>query len=323
MILVSIIAYKERDLAGTVRDCWDKAIDKDNIYFSIVEEYEEFSDLSFIPVTQITHQKYDTSEYRGILWARKKTTEIDVNYDYVLYICGHTRFLAGWDETCLSKYDLITRDIQDQRVIITNHGPVYEINEDFSINTDPGYGFGHNTSYFPSWDITKDHNIPFAPGYWFPKPELVPKTPYTEHYWLCFTWLFSSRQYVEEFPLDPAISWNVEEPYSSIISSIRGYRFFAIPDIIYYHHTVRKYPDKDLADNSTSRPWVDDKKQKYREHADESLKRLNLLLSGNYQDISIDQILDFCRKSKLNPMWTKFDENYHLLDGYQNIQIGK
>jgi hypothetical protein len=44
--LVSIISYKEGDLRGTVLDCYNKARNKEDLVFSIVEEHfpEFYSD---------------------------------------------------------------------------------------------------------------------------------------------------------------------------------------------------------------------------------------------------------------------------------------
>ena len=44
---------------------------------------ELHADLSFIPEDQLIYHKLDLSEYRGVMWSRWKTSQVDVEYDYL------------------------------------------------------------------------------------------------------------------------------------------------------------------------------------------------------------------------------------------------
>ena len=106
-ILVSMIAYREKYLEQSVKDCYEKADNPQNLIFSVVSEQAKESlhaDLSFIPKNQLIYRKYDLSEYRGVLWSRHKTTEVSANYDYILYTCGHNRFAKSWDTKVFTEY---------------------------------------------------------------------------------------------------------------------------------------------------------------------------------------------------------------------------
>ena len=322
MILVCIIAYKEKDLYGTVKDCWDKAEHRENLFFSIVEEDDKHSDLSFIPESQIKYQKYDTSEYRGILWARSKTLDVNVEYDYVLHTCGHMRFEYGWDSTCIKKYNMIKSDCKYDKIAVSMFPPVYEICDDFSIKIKGVTSGPEVNTFFPSWNTTKDFGVSFAPGYWFPNVEFLNQSKsYSEHFWINFVWFFTGPNYHQDVQFDKDIAWNVEEPYTSFISIYKGYRFFAIPEIIAYHHTWRKFPDEEKPLNHTSRPWVDDKKINYRDHANKSLIKLNGLLSGN-SFINIEDVYEICEKIGLSKEWTEFNSEYDKIKGRQHMQQG-
>jgi len=324
-ILVSIISYKEGDLLGTVKDCYDKAKNKEDLVFSIVEEHypEFYSDLSFVPEDQIIYRKFDLSKYRGILWARDLTTKgLPFEYDYVLYMCGHTRFEKDWDETCIKEYSNILQNSGSKKAVLSFQSPMFEVNEDGTLEFEKSIGPKVNT-YYPRLDITKDFGYDFAPGYWFPDVREVPtdKT-FTQSYWIHFTWCFASKEFVEEVPFDTSIGWTAEEIYCSLQAWSKGWKIFATPTIMYYHHTIRKYPGEKELRNDTHRPWADKNKDSYWANVDYSILRLNKLLSGKLEDedrfkINQDIILDYCRESGLNTKYTEYNPNYHNLDNYQ------
>jgi hypothetical protein len=324
-ILISIISYKEGDLLGTVLDCYNKAKNKEDLVFSIVEEHypEFYSDLSFVPEDQMLYRKFDLSEYRGILWARDLTTkDLPFDYDYVLYMCGHTRFEQNWDDTCTKEYKNIQEKSGVKKSILSFQSPMFEINEDGTLEFEKSIGPKVNT-YYPRLDVTKDFGYEFAPGYWFPDVREVPQdTEFIQSYWIHFTWCFASKDFVDEVPFDISIGWTAEEIYCSVQAWSKGWKIFAIPNKMYYHHTIRKYPGEKEARNDTHRPWADKNKDKYWENVDYSILRLNRMLSGKLEaddKFFIDNkiILDYCRESGLNTKYTEYDENYHNLDNYQ------
>lgn len=330
-ILVSIISYKEGDLRGTVLDCYSKAKNKDELFFSIVEEHfpEFYSDLSFIPENQLLYRKFDLSQYRGILWARNQTTRhIPVNFDHVLFICGHTRFEQDWDVTCLQEYAKAKAKSETGKAILTLCPPDFEYNDDWSIR----YKDKVKTNlYHPSitgWDPREQQVIDFIPGYWFPIGSVPPEDgDVHENYWVHFTWCFAEKSYVDEVPLDPEMNFNGEEPYISLQSWGRGWRMFATSKIFSYHHLSRQYPGEKQSRYHTARPWADDKKKDHWEHSRNAMLKLNLLfsgrLTGKYGDIPLEVTQDYCNKSGINLKWTEYNPEYDKIDGYQHMSIIK
>jgi len=326
-ILVSIISYKEGDLRGTVLDCYNKAKNKKDLMFSIVEEHypEFYSDLSFVPENQILYSKFDLSEYRGILWARDLTTkQVASDYDYVLFICGHTRFEQDWDVICLLEYAKAKAKSETGKAVLTFCPPDFEYNDDWSIK----YKNRVETNlYHPSiegYDPRTQSPSEFIPGYWFPMGHVPPEDEDVhENYWVHFTWCFAEKSYVDEVPLDPEMNFNGEEPYVSLQSWGRGWRMFATSKIFSYHHLSRKYPGEKLSRYNTARPWADDKKKYHWEHSKNAMLKLNLLFSGRltgvYGDIPLEVTQEYCRKSGISLKMTEYNPDYDKVDGYQHM----
>lgn len=326
-ILVSIISYKEGDLLGTVKDCYDKANNKEDLMFSIVEEHypEFYSDLGFVPQEQMLYRKFDLSEYRGILWARDLTTrELPFEYDYVLFICGHTRFEQDWDTTSLAEYAKAKAKSETGKAILTLCPPDFEYNDDWSIR----YKDKVRTNlYHPSitgWDPRIQQVTDFIPGYWFPVGSVPPEDDDVhENYWVHFTWCFAEKSYIDEVPLDPEMNFNGEEPYVALQSWGRGWRMFATSKIFAYHHLSRQYPGEKLSRYSTARPWADDKKKDHWEHSRNAMLKLNLLFSGRltgvHGNIPLEVTKEYCRRSGINLKMTEYNPEYDKVDGYQHM----
>jgi Glycosyltransferase (GlcNAc) len=312
-ILVSMIAYRERQLAESVRDCYEKASNPEDLIFSIVAEQskEEFhADLSFIPESQLIYRKYDLSKYRGVLWSRDRTTEISQEYDYILYTCGHNIFADNWDITVLSEYEKATT--KNSKVLLTVSGPEYELNSDWSVSYTSRAGRLKNT-YRPR--ITKG----YVPGYSFPGTVQVPEDEDVhEDYYLQFSWVFAPKEFVEEVPLDPDMCYHGEEIYVTVQAWCRGWRFYSTPKILYYHNTYKEYPGELHSRMTTHRPWSDMNKNAFWKQSDDSMLKLNSLLSGKlkgrYGDISKGLVLEYCRASGLSTSVCIYNPKYNSLN---------
>ena len=326
-ILVSIISYKEGDLRGTVLDCYNKAKNKEDLVFSIVEEHypEFYSDLSFIPKEQIRYRRFDLSKYRGILWARELTTkDLVFEYDYVLYMCGHTRFEKNWDIVCLEEYNKAKEKSETGKAVLTFCGPDFEYNDDWSIKYMKKSTKNFYHPDIKGYDPRIEKMTDFIPGYWFPVGSNPPEdNDVHENYWLHFTWCFSEKSYVDEVPLDPEMNFNGEEPYIALQTWGRGWRMFASPKVFYYHQKDRSYPGEQKSRYQTARPWADDKKKDHWEHSRKAMLKLNLLFSGRlegkYGNIPLEVTQEYCKKSGINLKWTEYDPEYDKIDGYQHM----
>lgn len=316
-ILVSIISYGEKDLRSTVLHCYEQAKNKKDILFSIVDEQptdEEFSYFSEIPEEQIIYRKYDTSEYRGILWARDITTRTNFDYDYILYICGHERFAEDWDVHTIYEYQKALKKSETGKAVLTYCQADFSVTE--TSNFDPTQTYAGRTTnvYHPPGTLSK-----VVPGYGFPGAFRVPgNEDVHEGCWLHFTWCFAAKQFVEEVPLYPEINFHAEEPYMGVLAWCRGWRFFATPKLLSWHQVHKKYPDEKHVRIDTHRPWADSNKAAFWQQSDASMLRLNELLSGRatgpYGEVKWEQVLEYCCFSGLSTQWTRFDANYDKLE---------
>jgi hypothetical protein len=309
-ILISVIAYREKYLEESIRSCYFSAKHPENLIFSVVSEQEVDSlhaKLDFIPKDKIVYHKYDLSEYRGVLWSRAKTIEAaaSFDYDYVLYTCGHNRFVENWDEKNLELHNKL-KNVCDKPVI-TIAGPSFVPAIDGSIKT-----YDKANEYRPS--INSD----YTPGYGFPIQVEVPKNiEYVEDVYLQFSWVFVDKKFTSEVPLDPDMNYHGEEIFTTIQAWSRGWRFYTTSNIFYYHDTEKEYEGELLPRMTTHRPWSDINKDYFWRQSDLSMLKLNKMLSGNltdvYPDVTKEAVADYCSFSGLDSRWCEYDPNYDKL----------
>lgn len=304
-----MIAYREKYLAESVKDCYEKASNPERLIFSIVSEQHLDSlhaDLSFIPKNQLIYRKYDLSEYRGVLWSRHKTTEVDLDYDHILYTCGHNRFAKSWDTLTLAEYS--KAKAHSAKPVLTFAAPeiFYSEDEKAIIGSSNGRTKNH-------WRSTLDED--YVPGHGWSSQKPIPDIDdVLEETYLQYSWVFASKDYVDEVPLDPDINYHAEEIYMTVKTWCAGWRMYASPVIMYYHDTVKKYPKEVLSRMATHRPWADINKDAFWKQSDETMLKLNELLSGNTKYASKEEINEYCKFSGLNPEWCKPNKNYDKLD---------
>lgn len=316
-----MIAYREKYLAESVKSCYEEAANPENLIFSIVsEQYSEnlHADLSFIPSKQLIYKKLDLSEYRGVLWSRNETTKVNVDYDYILYTCGHNRFAPNWDMEAIKAYK--NAKMLASKPLITFIGPDYLVKEDGKISIESKEGVIVNM-YRPNF--SKE----YVPGYSFPDFAPVPSTDgsLVEERYLQFSWVFAPKSFVDEVPLDPDMSYHGEEIYVSVQSWCRGWRFFASPVVMYYHDTYKEYPGEEHSRMTTHRPWSDINKESFWSQSDSSMLKLNRLLSGNltevYKDATKNVIEEYCKFSGLDPKWCEHNPSYDKLPMERHAQF--
>ena len=308
-ILVSMIAYREKYLQESVKDCYEKAESPENLLFSIVSEQhkpELHVDLSFIPSDQIVYRTYDLSEYRGVLWSRNKTTEVDFDYDYILFTCGHNRFEKNWDTLVLKEYQKALKHAE--RPVITFPG--LEIVYDENNNAVLDHPKARSKNY---WRGTLDKD--YIPGYGWSSQSPVPETDdVVEETYLQYSWVFSDKNYVKEVPLDPDINYHAEEIYMTVKTWCAGWRMFASPVVMYYHDTYKEYAGEPMSRMTSHRPWSDINKDMFWKQSDESMIKLNNLLSGKTEYATKDLVEKYCDFSGLDKKWCEYNPDYDKLD---------
>jgi len=96
-IFVQMTSYRGFDVIPTVRDCIEKAKDRDGLYFGIALQQDEGvpNELSH---ERIKVERVDLKDSLGHGWARSRAQSFYDGQDYTLQIDSGCRFADGWDE---------------------------------------------------------------------------------------------------------------------------------------------------------------------------------------------------------------------------------
>jgi len=312
-ILVSMVAYREKRLAESVRSCYENAKNPENLFFSIVsEQYSDdlHADLSFIPENQLLYKKYDLSEFRGVLWSRARTMENDFNYDYALVTCGHNLFTKDWDSESFIELEKAKNKTTDGKAIIVFCGPEFEFNQDGSLNID-NVSTGRTRSMYHQ----KLDSDTYIPGHGWPNIVPVPEDgDVHEAVYFQASYVFGEKRYFDELPFEDDINYQAEEIYITVKTWCSGWRMFASSKILYLHDTKKEYPENNFQHlAATKRPWTDQHKDAFWKQSDESMIKLNNLLSGR-GGISLEKVLEYCDFSGLNKKWCEYMPNFDKMD---------
>jgi hypothetical protein len=232
---------------------------------------------------------------------------VDLAYDYILYTCGHNRFADGWDQLVLSEYQKALS--YADKPVLTFAAPeiFYSANEEVSLDESRG-----RTRNYYRGKLDQE----YVPGHGWSSQQPVPDgVGLLEETYLQYSWVFASKDYVEDVPLDPNINYHAEEIYMTIKSWCAGWRMYASPVIMYYHDTIKEYPREEFSRMTTHRPWSDLNKKAFWKQSDETMIRLNNLLSGRTEIATKECIQKYCEFSGLNPKWCEYNPNYDKL-GY-------
>jgi hypothetical protein len=319
-ILITLLSYRERDLLITVQTAWENAKHPERLIFSIVSEQSSddlHPDLSFIPEDQLIYRKYDLSEYRGVMWSRNKTLDVDIEYDYFLQTCGgHVLFAEDWDSNVIDGYKRSIKAAGTEKVVFVLCGVLFEYDDDGNIIFEQNHPWKMVNRYH------KTLNKGYVPGYGFPHSQPFEDKEPKEAVYYQGSWVFSTPQYVKEVPIDPDMSYHGEEIYLTVQSWCRGWKFYSCDIPLYAHNSEKKYAREEKSRIITHRPWADNHKEKFWQQSKESMIKLNLLLSGNlggiYGGITREQVLEYCEFSGLDPIFTIYNPNHDKIDLYQH-----
>lgn len=320
-ILVSMVAYREKRLTESVKSCYENARHPENLFFSIVsEQYSDdlHADLSFIPKEQIVYKKYDLSEFKGVLWSRARTMENDFEYDHVLVTCGHNLFTKNWDEESFIELEKAKSKTNDGKAILAFCGPEFEFNQDGSLKIDDVSTGRTKNMYHQKLDSDT-----YVPGHGWPNIVKVPEDgDIHEAVYFQASYVFGERAYFDELPFQDDINYHVEEIYITVKTWCAGWRIFATSKILYLHDTSKQYPDNNFEElAATRRPWTDQHKNAFWKQSDESMIKLNDLLSGK-SELDIEQVLAYCDFSGLNKKWCEYMPNFDKMDAEIGYRLG-
>ena len=264
MIFISIASYRDQDLIKTVKSCYDNALNKNNLFFSIFSQAEdtEHPDLSFIPASQIKYIKVSWKESKGACWARKRATE-NIIGDYFLQIDSHSRFARNWDNLIVNNF-INAQKFWGDRIILTSYPDPFELNEDGSDNL---INYQSLKKLRAIWH--EESKMIQAEGQW---PDVVDKVNGDEIYFLSANCLFSTAKIMKEIPYDELLYFTGEEPSMALRAYTRGIRLVSPTTKFMYSNYNRLNYKRKLHWEDHEEWWKINKK---------SYERLKLIMTGD------------------------------------------
>jgi hypothetical protein len=247
IIFINIASYRDPDLVNTVRSCFENANNKENIFFSIFSQAEDWEhpDLFFIPDNQIRYQKVHWSESLGVCWARLRSSQ-PILGDFYLQIDSHSRFVSGWDDLIINNF-YSAKDFWGDRIILTNYPDPFEIAEDGTDNLINYNGLRKIEAIWPD-----SSNILQGDSEW---PLVVDTLHGDEQFYLAGGNMFSTTKLISEIPYDENLYFIGEEPTLAIRAYTRGIRLISPTVKFMYSNYNRENSKRPLHWEDSSRWW--------------------------------------------------------------------
>lgn len=134
-ILVLIAAYRDPELANTIRNAIEQAAYPEHLRFAVCHQFDDrtsgqlddWADDIRFRIDRVDHR-----ESRGCCWARHRTFRLYQDEPYVFQIDAHMRFAARWD----ARYIDMLESIDAPMPVLTTYPPRYTIDADGSVGYD-------------------------------------------------------------------------------------------------------------------------------------------------------------------------------------------
>lgn len=212
-IYIACPSLADDKLIPTIKDCFDNALDPQNITFAIYDQRnEELAELDELPYrNQIKYKRVPTSEAKGVGKARAGALEFLEDEYWYLQIDSHMKFARHWDSICFDQWDLCD---QDNAILSTGlPGCTYEHNRKENLNQ----AFSLEYNGFNPFGVPV-----IRPG----KSVARELKPYL-HQLMVAHFMFCKSEVVKKVHIDPRIYFMGEEMLYSLRLFTHGYNIFA------------------------------------------------------------------------------------------------
>lgn len=238
-VFVQLVSYKNFDVLETLKDCIEKAKDKDNLYFGIfLEQNEDYNKELIHPRVKIERVPLGQSLSYG--HARAQAQKFYDGQEYTLQIDSGARFIENWDEELKNALN----STGSPKAIITNYPNKYIPQ--------------NNTKEFPDcaykaqvYQLTLS-----APTTW-PNPmknvkNIVPAR------WIIDSFFFTKGQHCIECKYNPSIYYTESEATNTLRSFTSGY------DIFHHYKPIvwRNYDNRPVQWADDPEWWIKDQNSK-------------------------------------------------------------
>lgn len=273
-IFISIASYLDSMLLFTLEQAFSKAKYPGCIYAGVVDQHTDNrrQEITALPYSErIRYVHLTPQDTNGTCWARSLAFSLYDNESFLLQIDSHTLFEENWDEILMKQYwelmglspkPLLTA--YPRPFCISDGKPQYEI------DSDPQAVMVLRP--IPKAKLTKENLLlSFYTQHLYTK-EAVPGCH------IAGGFLFTSGSFVNEIPYDPLLYFLGEEQNLAIRAYTRGW------DIYHPVHIPLRHFYKETGVSYDTHHWhgeiVKQRDYSYEHLLSRSLKRMNLLLSG-------------------------------------------
>lgn len=132
-IFVSVAAFNDRWIQQTIDTAISKADYPGRVYFGVWEHRSDFNFmLDSAGNPNIKHAKLHYPDVLGVGPARSNAFSLYNNEDFILQIDAHTIFNDHWDTILLDRYNEVSKETQNDKIIFSSFVPWWQPRDDGS-----------------------------------------------------------------------------------------------------------------------------------------------------------------------------------------------
>ncbi|AWK89888.1 GlcNAc-transferase family protein [Azospirillum thermophilum] len=244
-IFISIAAYRDSELAPTIRDCLAQARDPLALRFGICWQHgddeqplPEFSDPRFRVIA------VPWRESAGACWARAEIMRLWNGEDFFLQIDSHHRFAPHWDAVLLAQAALCGTSKPVLSTYVAAYDPIAGARQpaepmqmEFDRFDEDGIPLFRSHAIAPAERARGPRRARFLSGHF----------------------LFAPGSFVRDVPYDPSLYFIGEEITLAIRAFTHGYELFHPSEHVLWHEYSRLYRtkhwDDHVAERGVPEPW--------------------------------------------------------------------
>jgi hypothetical protein len=237
-IFVSIAAYRDPDLAATVRDCLEKAQHPGRLRLGICwqrDAGEQLPDWFHTDQFQILEIPWRASG--GPCWARAAIERMHTDEEWFLQIDSHHRFVEGWDERLLAQAALTG----SERPVLSTAAAAFVLGQPLTAGGRTAIRFA---GFSPDGTPLTDPELLTGSGDGQPIPARF----------ICGHFIFAPGSYPHDVPTDPDMYFAGEETTLAVRAFTQGYDLFHPGEHILWHEHDGTYRRRHWHDHTQNGP---------------------------------------------------------------------
>ena len=230
-IFISLASYCDDMLEFTIKSAYNKAKNKENIIFGIVDQSyvnnrEYIKSFDFSKKIRYCHIFPDDS--LGVSWARHLCFSLYNNEEYFLQVDSHTYFEENWDENLINQYQTLLEKSSKPIISTYPYGFTIDNNNEITCSKQSG---NYVLVLRPKKELTltEDNLVLQFRGEHVPSNEAI----LGSH--IAAGFIFTKGNFIEEIPYDPYLYFHGEEQSLAIRSYTKGWDIYHPKWVPLYH----------------------------------------------------------------------------------------